>query len=73
MAVPTEFVFWGGMLATGLAYEIRAVRRGNEEHTLSDVTRDLFHTKNRYGQAAFVICWGGFAIWFLLHITDVLP
>lgn len=68
--VPTEFLFWGGLLFVGTAYELRALRTKQEERTLSDVTRDVFRVDTRAGRIAFTLAWGGFTAWYAHHILS---
>jgi hypothetical protein len=62
-----DHLFWLLLALVGVAYEVRAVR-GYPNLTLTDATRDAFHTNTRAGRFAFTVCWGAFASWFAHHI-----
>lgn len=67
---------WGGIIATGLAFEAVALARKQEGDTLSEFTRRLFRTGDpevegsgtRWGRLAFLVGWVGFSGWYLYHI-----
>lgn len=65
-----EFLFWGGLAALGVAYEWRALRSKDAEHTLSDVTRDVFRTDTHVGRIIWTVAWGCFSTWFSHHILN---
>jgi hypothetical protein len=67
--MPPEYLFWGGLLLAGTAYEAAAIRQRHFNRTLSDVTRDVFHTRtSKWGPIVFIATWGSFATWFAHHI-----
>lgn len=62
-----DHLFWLGLAAAGVAYEVRAIR-GHPDLTLTDATRDAFRTDTRVGRVTFTVAWGAFAAWFAHHI-----
>lgn len=62
-----DHLFWLALTATGVVYEVRAVR-GHPDRTLTDATRDVFRTHTPAGRFAFTVSWGVFAAWFTHHI-----
>lgn len=67
MTTRRDHLFWCGLAAAGVAYEVRALR-GRPDHTLTDATRDVFGTHTKAGRFAFTVAWGAFAAWFAHHI-----
>lgn len=50
-----------------LAFELWAAR-ARPRWTLSEVIRQLLHTRTAIGRTIFLVAWGGFATWFAWHI-----
>lgn len=65
-------VIWGALLLAGACYEIFAIGNRIDGDTLSERLREWLRTRTRTGRAVFVTAWIALAIWFPLHITDVL-
>lgn len=63
---------WGVLLLTGAAYELFAIRNCLDGDTLSERLREWLRTRTRTGRAVFLAAWVVLALWFPLHITDVL-
>ncbi|PZT71492.1 hypothetical protein [Streptomyces sp. AC1-42T] len=63
---------WGALLLTGAAYELFAIKNRLAGDTLSERLREWLRTRTRPGRAVFLTAWLALAIWFPLHITDVL-
>jgi hypothetical protein len=64
---------WGGILLAGVIAETIALRNKHTEDTLSERTRAWFRVRNsKVGRTTFTVGWIGFAIWFLLHILEVI-
>lgn len=60
---------WGALLGAGFLYEMYGVLvRPNKGLTLSERTRDWFHTSSKPGKAVFVVAWLGLTAWFIPHI-----
>jgi hypothetical protein len=65
-------VIWGALLLAGAAYELFAIRNRLDGDTLSERLREWLRTRTRTGRAVFLTAWLALALWFPLHITDVL-
>lgn len=72
MASRGDHLFWAGLAAAGVLYELSAIREERWQQTLSDATRDVFRTDTRAGRTAFTFAWGGLALWFHHHIIREL-
>ncbi|MEV7512062.1 hypothetical protein AB0O57_29310 [Streptomyces sp. NPDC091201] len=63
---PAIWTCWTVIFA--IAETIALVNR-RENDTLSETTRRLFRTRtSKVGRAAFAVGWGGFSVWFAIHI-----
>jgi len=65
-------VIWGALLVGGAAYEAYAISNRIDGDTLSERLRVWLRTRTRTGRAAFLTAWLALAVWFLLHITDLI-
>ncbi|MDX3165809.1 hypothetical protein PV516_18665 [Streptomyces scabiei] len=65
-------VIWGGLLLAGAGYEAYAIANRLDGDTLSERLRVWLHTRTRTGRAVFLTAWLALAVWFPLHITEVL-
>ena len=68
MSTPDPRWIWGGLLAAGAAYEAYGIHGDVEGDTLSEVTRELFHTSHPVGKAIFLTAYLTFSAWFVPHI-----
>lgn len=62
---------WATVLGTAAVLDIACDRR-KDGSTLSNVTRQTFHTDTNVGRVAFVGAWLGLTTWFVPHILDPL-
>lgn len=67
---PPPGAVWGTLIAVGAAYEVRALRRGRNTHTLSHLTRRTVRIHTPVGRRAFICGWTAFALWYLRHILE---
>ncbi|MEU3399493.1 hypothetical protein [Streptomyces filamentosus] len=63
---------WGALLLAGAAYEAYAIGNRLDGDTLSERLRVWLRTRTRTGRAVFLAAWTVLAIWFPLHITEVI-
>lgn len=66
--VSSADVMWAALIASGLVYEVAAIRSKRWKDTLSDTTRKWFMTEKTAGKVAFGVAWVGFAGWYFWHI-----
>lgn len=60
-------VAWAAFIAGGVVADLWRVRVADGS-TLSQTTRDVFHTDTRIGRFAFLAAWGYLCAWFPAHI-----
>lgn len=65
-------LIWGALLLAGLTYEGYAIANRVDGDTLSERLRAWLRTPTRTGRALFLGTWLVLAIWFPLHITELL-
>ncbi|WP_428957910.1 hypothetical protein [Streptomyces sp. cg35] len=70
MSAPDPNAVWGAILGGAFAYEMYGVFNKTDGDTLSERTRDWFHTSSRPGKAVFVAAWLGLTAWFIPHIIN---
>ena len=63
-----DFV-WVVVFATGIGYEVWAIRREQYDKTMSRTTRRWWRTHHPVGATAFSVGWMGFAGWFAWHVV----
>ena len=61
-------LIWGGALGALVAYDLICDRGDPDGDTLSEVTRDVFHTDTPAGRVRFIATTLGFVAWWLRHI-----
>ncbi|WP_435059850.1 hypothetical protein [Streptomyces sp. bgisy060] len=63
---PAIWITWTCLFA--IAETIALINR-TEGDTLSENVRGLFRThRSKAGRALFAVAWGGFSVWFAIHI-----
>ncbi|MFD5878490.1 hypothetical protein [Streptomyces yangpuensis] len=70
MTVPDAI--WAALLLAGAAYEAYAIANRVDGDTLSERLREWLRTRTRTGRAVFLTAWLALAVWFPLHITELL-
>lgn len=60
---------WFAYILAGAAADLICDRKGDGS-TLSQATRDTFHTDHPIGRFAFAVAFGAFVAWFPHHILD---
>lgn len=60
---------WAAFIAGGVLADLWRSRVADGS-TLSQTTRDVFHTDTPLGRAAFLAAWGYLCAWFPGHILD---
>jgi hypothetical protein len=61
-------IFWPTILVIAGVVEAIAIKRKAPGDTLSEQVRNWFQIKHKSGLAIWLAAWGGFAVWFLVHI-----
>lgn len=59
---------WGGLILAGAAFEVYALRNARQGDTFSEAVRRWFRVHTKAGAVAFAVAWGGFAVWFAVHV-----
>lgn len=61
-------LFWAGLAAAGVAYELHALQDEAPGDTLSETTRILFRTDTTWGRRIFTGAWVLLSALFVPHI-----
>lgn len=64
------WLVWAAVMATtfGIVEGITLHAKNHGYDTLSDNIQRLFHTHSTKGRVSWLVVFGGFAVWFLVHI-----
>lgn len=65
-------LLWAGWVLAFIIVEGFALRNDVSGDTLSEHVRKWIRTDTKLGRTIFLVAFGGFAIWFLVHIITKL-